>query len=165
MITTLSLDQFTRPLWGEYDAWVMAQLEPLAYDPCYKPKWYVAPDSAGNNLFSDTPGVPPVGENGSDVQYGLQITPGGIIVGNLLYSTEPVNFLFKMRDMSLGYDLWDDPIPAYFISNAKGDLPNLWVTRHPVVGTGLFNCEFWNQSAEAQIIQVVFCVLEVCDPQ
>ena len=101
MITTLSLDQFTRPLWGEHHAWVMAHWSP----------WLTIRATSRNGtwlpirrkqLVQRYAGLPPVGENGSYVQYGLQITPGSIIVGNLLYSTEPVNFLFKMRDVTWG---------------------------------------------------------------
>jgi hypothetical protein len=165
VVNTLKLDPFTRAVWGEYDAFVIAQLEALGYDPCYKPRLYVTPDSESNNLFLDTPGVPASGY----VEYGLQITPGSIIIGNYLPTTQPINFLWRLTDISMKHKLWDDPVPAYFHSNAKGDFPNLWNSPYPVTGTGLFNCEFWNQAIAAgvpapQIIQVVLCVLEPCDP-
>ena len=181
MVNTLKLDPFTRSVWGEYDAWVIAQLDALMYDPCYRPRLYVTPDSTSNNLFSATPGVPASGY----VEYGLQITPGSIIVGNFLggdpatWQTEgsgpvvtynPFNFLWRMTDVSMSLKLWDDPLPAWFFANAKGDFPNLWDSPYPVTGDGLFNCEFWNQAVDdtgafvPAIIQVILCVLEPCDP-
>jgi len=182
VVNTLKLDPFTRAMWGEYDAVVISQLEALAYDPCYRPKLYVTPDANSNNLLSATPGVPANGY----VEYGLQITPGSIIVGNFLYgnpwswltqgegpvvSYNPYNFLWRMTDVSFGgYRIWDDPLPAWFFANAKGDFPNLWDSPYPVTGDGLFNCEFWNQAVNSsgafipQIIQVILCVLEPCDP-
>ena len=169
LVNSLKLDPFTCSMWGEYDAYVIAQMEALAHDPCYRPYLYVTPDSSSNNLFGPgefTPGVPA----GGYVSYGLEITPGAIIIGNYLPSTNPVNFLWRMTDQSLNHRLWDDPVPAWFFSNAKGDFPNLWDSPYPVVGRGLFNCEFWNQLTNSdgnqipQIIQVVLCVLEPCKP-
>lgn len=172
MVTLLSLDPFTRDLWGEFDAYVRAQLSAFAYDPCFRPKLYVAPDLQSNNLVNRPApndlivGVPGINGPGSNyVEYGLTITPGAIIVGTYLFSTNPENFLFQMTDVSLDHQIFDQPVPAWFISNAKGDFPNLWDTPHPVVGNGLFRMEFWNQTPNPQVIQVVFAVLEPCDPR
>jgi hypothetical protein len=165
MVTTLSLDPFTRDLWGEFDAYARAQLSALAYDPCFKPKFYTAPDLKSNNLGGTTPGVPGVGSQASYVEYGLSITPGGLIVGSFLFSTAPTSFLVQIEDVSLDHKLYDQPVPAIFLANAKGDFPNLWSTPHPVVGSGLFRCEFWNQLTTPQLIFLVLAVLEPCDPQ
>lgn len=180
MINTLKLDPFTRSVWGEYDAVAIAQIEPLMHDPCYRPRLYVTPDSTSNNLFSSPPGVAASGY----VEYGLQVQPGSIIVGNFLYSAawqwftdgdgpvvtfNPFQFLWRMTDVSFSHKLWDDPVPAWFFANAKSDFMNFWQP-YPVTGNGLFNCEFWNQATDdtntpiAQIIQVILCVVEPCDP-
>jgi hypothetical protein len=166
MVNTLKLDPFTRSMWGEYDAYVIGLLEALMYDPCYRPKLYVTPDSTSNNLFASTPGVPA----GGQVEYGLSITPGSLIIGNYLPSTNPVNFVWRITDVSLDHRFWDDPLPSWFHSNAKGEFPNLWPRPYPVVGSGLFQCEFWNQTVNSDgvaipaVIQVVLCVLEPCEP-
>jgi len=165
MVNTLSLDPFTRDLWGEFDAYARAQLSALAYDPCYKPKFYPAPDLQSNNLGAATPGVPAANTPGAYVEYGLGITPGALIVGTFLFSTAPVSFLVQFTDLSLDHQIFDQPVPAWFLANAKGDFPNLWDTPYPVVGSGRFRFECWNQLDSPQIIQVVFAVLEPCDPQ
>lgn len=183
MINSLKLDPFTRSVWGEYDAVVIGQIETLLQDPCYRPKLYVTPDSTANNLFSEVPGVPAQGY----VSYGLHITPGSIIVGNFLggvpwswpiagsgpvVTYNPWAFNWRMTDIGgkEAFPIWDDPLPAWFFANAKADFPNLWDSPYPVTGDGLFNCEFWNQATTSdgtftsQIIQVILCVLEPCDP-
>ena len=43
-LSPLYLQQFTRELWSEYDAYIMAQLEPAIRDGCYEPKVYKSPD-------------------------------------------------------------------------------------------------------------------------
>lgn len=173
MVNTLSLDPFTRDLYGEFDAYARAQLAPLAYDPCLKPKFYVAPDLQSNNLVPQSSptqnlrGVPA----GGYVEYGLSITPGALIVGSYLFSTAPRSFLVQMTDTSLNHKLFDQPVPAWFLANAKCDFPNLWNTAHPVVGSGLFRMEFWNQALSSggapipAVIQLVLAVLEPCEPQ
>ncbi len=186
MINTLKLDPFTRAVWGEFDALAIAQIEPMLHDPCYTPRLYVTPDSTSNNLFAATPGIAASGY----AEYGLQITPGSVIVGNFLggpswsypilttdgvtVTYNPYSFLWRMTALDgpngKPYAIWDDPVPAWFFANAKGDFPNLWDSPYPVVGNGLFNCEFWNTATNSsgvyipQIIQVILCVLEPCDP-
>jgi hypothetical protein len=173
LVTTLSLDPFTRDLWGEYDAYARAQLAPMAYDPCFKPKFYVAPDLQSNNLVpqeSPTQGLRGVPAGGY-VEYGLTITPGALIVGSILFSTAPRSFLFQMTDVSLSHKLYDQPVPAWFLANAKCDFPNLWNTPYPVVGSGLFRMEFWNQAVNGEgafvpaVIQLVLIAMEPCEPQ
>ncbi len=165
MVNTLKLDPFTRALWNEYDAYTIAQLESLAYDPCFRPKLYVAPDLQSNNLGASTPGVPGTAGPGSNyVEYGLEITPGSLIVGSILYSTAPTSFMVQLTDVSLNHSIFDQPVPAWFLANAKGDFPNLWDTPMPVVGSGLYRCEFWNQLTTPQLIFLVLLTLEPCDP-
>lgn len=72
--------------------------------------------------------------------------------------------MVQLTDVSLDHEIFDQPVPAWFLANAKGDFPNIWDTPHPVVGSGLLRCEFWNQSADSQIIQLVLVVLDPCDP-
>jgi hypothetical protein len=165
MISSLKLDPFTRALWNEYDAYAIAQIEALTNDPCYRPKFYTAPDLLANNLGGYTPGVPAANQAGAYVEYGLQITPGSLIVGSSLFSTAPTSFLVQLTDVSLDHTIFDQPVPAIFLANAKGDMPNIWTTPHPVCGSGLFRCEFWNQLDTPQLIFLVLCVLEPCDPQ
>jgi hypothetical protein len=165
MITSLKLDQFTRELWNEYDAYCIAQLEALLNDPCLKPRFYTAPDLAANLLGNTPPGVPGTLAGNNYVEYGLSITPGSLIIGTYLFSTSPTSFLAQLTDVSLDHKIFDQPVPALFLGNAKGDFPNLWDTPHPVVGSGLIRCEFWNQSPDPQIIMLVLAVLEPCDPQ
>ena len=173
-VSPLSLDCLTRDTYGAFDASIIAQLAPLAENDCYQPKFYRAPELSNEVIPS----------NGY-ASYGLKITPGSISVGNFLggdpfsWPTEgsgpvitynPWNFLWRMTDVSMNLHLWDDPIPAWFFANAKGDFPNLWPAPYPVTGDGLFNCEFWNQAVNSagafipQIIQVILLVLEPCDP-
>jgi hypothetical protein len=178
MINTLKLDPFTRANWGEYDAYAISQHEPLMYDPCFRPRLYVAPDLTANQLQNTPPGVSPVNSEGAYVEYGLSITPGSLIVASRIFSlpstvpspgfvqaTVPMSFLVQMTDLSLNHKLFDKPIPALLLSNAKGDQWNIWDTPHPVVGSGLFRMEFWNQDYLPQIMQLILAVLEPCDPQ
>lgn len=170
----LKLDQFTREVWSEYDAYAIAQIAPLLNDPCNRPKFYVCPDLQSNNLSGSTQpsltqpsfsvgGTPGIAAGGY-IEYGLSITPGSVIIGSMLFSTAPSSFMVQLTDVSLDHEIFDQPVPAWFLANAKGDFPNIWDTPHPVVGSGLLRCEFWNQSADSQIIQLVLVVLDPCDP-
>ncbi len=49
-ISPLSLNQLTRDYYGQYDAAAIAQYAPLANDPCYQPKLYVAPDFQNQSM-------------------------------------------------------------------------------------------------------------------
>lgn len=163
MVSTLKLDPFTRALWGEYDALTIAQIEALANDPCFPPKFYTAPDLQSNLLGNETPGVPAANTPGSYIEYGLEIEPGSLIVGSFLFSTAPQSFLVQITDVSLNHKLFDQPVPALLLGNAKWNFPNLWATPHPVVGSGLFRMEFWNQLNSPQIIFLVLAVLDPCE--
>lgn len=154
MINSLSLNPFYRETWGYYDPPAIAQLGPLAYDDCYQPKWYKAPD--------DDQEILPIG---GYLKYGLEITPGSLIWG---ISHPPANglnapgFVFKVTDMSLGIILFDNNTPDLFVSN-NGPTAFPWLLNapYPVVGTGLFNVEFWNNSGAPLRCNMIFDVCEV----
>lgn len=145
---------FYRETWGYFDPVAMAQLSPLANDDCYQPKFYKAPDD--DQEFIAT---------GKYLKYGLEITPGSIIWGAFHVAANGAaapGFVFKMTDMSLGIELWDKPTPDLFFSNAgPGFFPWLLNAPYPVVGTGLFNCEFWNNSGGPLRCNMIFGVCEV----
>lgn len=169
MLNSLSLYPFWRDTWGSFDPLAQAQLQPLAYDDCYQPKWYKAPDDADEILKA-----------GAYLEFGLEITPGSIIthichppaIGNF---NNP-GFAFKITDMSMGIEVWDVPTPDMFVSNGgniPGDLwgasadfipgpfPWLFSGPYPVVGSGLFKVEFWNNSGAALRCNLIFGVQEV----
>jgi hypothetical protein len=154
MLNTLNVWPFYRETWGSFDPMALAQLASLAYDPCYQPKLYKAPDD-------DQEIIP----NGGYLKYGLEITPGSLIWG--IYHVPPAGFsepgfVYKVTDMSLGIELWDTPTPDLFVSNNQASpFPWLFSSPYPVVGNGLFNVEFWNNSGGALRCNLVFGVAEV----
>jgi hypothetical protein len=163
-ISPLSLNSLTRDYYGQYDAAAIAQYAPLANDPCYQPKFYVAPDLQSQSMAAN-----------QYVTYGLQITPGSLIYGfylpALVSTSEAPQYLVQITDASLQHDWWDEPIPSFFLGNYKptflsnvksqfASFPNLLSTPYPVTGSGLFLVKFWNGTT-AQRIQLVFGVLEV----
>jgi hypothetical protein len=171
-ISPLSLDQFTRDLWGEYDAAAISQLAPLAAEACYQPKFYKSPATA-NEI------VPGFGY----ISHGLEITPGSIIYGfylpGVVSTSAPPQWNVQITDSSLNHKFWDDPIPSFLIGSFKpcylsalafpaggqiGSFPNLLNAPHPVVGNGLFLVELWETSGSQQRIELVIGVLEVVDP-
>jgi hypothetical protein len=162
-ISPLSLNQITRDYFSQYDAAAIAQYAPLANDPCYQPKFYVAPDTNSQVM-----------QPGQYVPYGMQITPGSLIYGFYLpaqfATSEPAQYLVQITDASLQHDWYDEPIPSFFLGNYKptclsnvkaqlSSFPNLLCAPYPVVGSGLFLVKFWNGPV-AQRIQLVFGVLE-----
>lgn len=164
MISPLSLDQLTRDVWGSYDAAAIAQIAMLAGDDCYAPKFYKAPDLASEVLAAD-----------DYLAYGLKITPGSLIVGVYLPADPatlmPPQFNLQVTDTALDRKFWDYAIPSFFVGNYKataldvllariGTFPNLLNCPYPVVGDGLFLCEFWESTHAAQRIELVFGVLE-----
>ncbi len=176
-LSPLQLDQLCRDLWGEYDAAAIAQLAPLAYESCYLPKFVKAPDSLAE-LVPAFPGF---------AEATLEIKPGSIIYGFYLPSTinpaaSPIvqdpSWNVQITDVSqdskgnsLNHKWWDEPIPAAFLSNLKicslsyfanqvGSFPHLLPGPYPVVGSGMFQFEFWNKSAAQQRIELVLGVLE-----
>lgn len=167
-ISPLSLDALTRDYWGHYDAYAIAQLAPLAYEPCYQPKLYKAPAEAQELIAGK-----------GYAAYGLAITPGSLIYGFYLpaqlSSSAPPQWNVQIKDESLDRKFWDDPIPSVLIGNFKptylgqlgfptagyvGSFPNLLCAPYPVVGKGIFFVELWNPTASQQRVELVIGVLE-----
>ncbi len=170
-LSPLSLNQLTRDLWGQFDASAIAQLAPLADDPCYSIKFYKAPADNDEDMAAN-----------AYVPYGLKMSPGSMIFGfylpcdptpgNLTASVPP-QFNVQITDTSFEHKWFDDPVASVFLANFKptfqaavedqaGSFPNLLCAPYPVVGNGLFMVEIWETSGEAQRIELVFGVLEVC---
>jgi len=168
-ISPLQLDTLTRDYYESYDALAIAQLAPLAYENCYKPKFYKAP-STNQEVFN------PYDEK----TFGLRITPGSLIYGfylpGLLSTSLPAKFNVQIHDVSLDRDFWDDPVPSVFLANLKptyisliaypsggtiGAFPSLLNSPYPVVGSGAFRVKIWETSGAQQRIELVFGVLEV----
>jgi hypothetical protein len=167
-ISPLSIDALTRDYWGHYDASAIAQLAPLAYEPCFQPKWYKAPAAAQEVMAAN-----------SYATYGLSITPGSIIFGwylpALLSTSLPPQWNVQITDQSLNRTFWDDPIPSVFLSNLNptylsalafptagkaGSFPSLLNRPYPVVGSGVFYVELWETSGAKQRVELVIGVLE-----
>jgi hypothetical protein len=184
----LSLNQFTRDYWGQFDPAVIAQLAQLANDPCYTVKLYKAP-ADNQEVFA------PFGY----ITYGMQITPGSLIYGFYLPAvvhtgaptqSAPGNFTVQIRDVSLEHDFFDEPVASIFLANFKptyqtqvpgasafsfvylnmGSFPNLWCAAHPVTGSGQFDIQIQNTLTDpdtgvglSQRIELVLGVLEVCE--
>ncbi len=170
-VSPLSLNQLTRDYWGQFDASIIAQLAPLANDLCYQVKFYKAPADNQEQLAAY-----------GYVTYGMRITPGSIIFGfylpcvesDSLAGTLPGQFTVQVTDVSLSHKWFDDPVASLFLANFKpvyqsdvtanmGSFPNLLCAPYPVVGSGQFDVEIQETSGEAQRIQLVFGVLEVCN--
>jgi hypothetical protein len=164
VINPFSLYPFYRETWGYYDPPAIAQLAPLAYDDCYDPKYYKAPD--------DDQEVMVLGVNGNYLEYGLEITPGSIITH--IYHRPATGgfdvpgFVFSMTDMSQKDPRTGNPIklfdqtPDIFVSNnGPGFFPWLLNKPYPVVGSGLFKIQFWNNSGGDLRVNMVFGVQEV----
>lgn len=165
VISPLSLDQYARSLWGQYDPDAIAQLAPLAGDDCYAPKFYKAPDLASEVLAAD-----------GYLAFGLKITPGSLIYGIYLpalpATNHPLLFNCQITDQTLQHKFWDEPVPSIFLANYQttamslfleeiGSSPFLFNCPHPVVGDGLFLIELWDTSGTQQRIELVLGVLEV----
>lgn len=165
-ISPLSLECFTRDVSNAFDPSIIAQLAPLAHNPCYQPKVYRAPALSNEVIVA----------NGY-ASYGLKITPGSIIYGFFVpvdpNSLVPDAFNVQVHDQSLKMKWFDEPVPSIFLGNARFTQQQiLWTTNYfgvspcfldapyPVVGTGLFLVELWETSGTARRIELVFGVLE-----
>ena len=164
-LSPLALDPLIRETWGQYDPLVIAQLEPLAFDECYQPKLYKAPETGMEVLPA-----------GGYLEFGLTITPGSLIYGFYLpvdpNSGLAGDFTVQIEDLSLGHKFFDEPVPAVFLSNSKPELldplaavqscaVNLLPAVYPVTGSGLFRVQLQNTDADPQRIELIFGVLEV----
>jgi len=156
MINSLSLYPAWRDTWGSFDPIALAQLAPLAYDDCYQPKYYKAPDDDQEILAA-----------GGYLKYGLKITPGSLITH--IFHTPATGgfdvpgFVWKITDMVLGIEIFSEPVPDIFVCNntQPGPFPWLMNAPYPVVGTGLFNVEFWNYTDESLRVNMILGVQEV----
>ena len=171
-ISPLSLNPLTRDLWGSFDASAIAQLAPLASDPCYSIKFYKAP--ADNQELLPANGY---------AAYGLKITPGSLIFGFYLpciFNTRtpsasvPLAFTVQITDVDLEHKLFSEPKSSLFLSTCKptylttagvprGGFPNLLTAPYAVVGRGAFKVDIQDTSGTQQRIELVIGVLEVCD--
>lgn len=153
MIPALSpfhLNQYTREVWSEYDAYVMAGLEPALLSGCYDPKIYKAPDITQEEI-----------PDGGYVQYGLKITPGALVLGfNFPSNFEGTEIQVQITDMGLDHKWYSDPVPWYFLSNGKADMPSLLNSPYPIVEPGLLIIEFWNVSGDTFRTQLQLIALE-----
>ena len=162
MITDLQQDAWTRDWWSDFDAAAIAQLTPLWMANCYKPKFYKAPDSDQELM-----------NNGTYAEFGFTITPGSLLCGfyasyvNNQAQSEYTNYLLQIRDLSLGHDLFSQPVPGVMVQNQQktATYPNLLPSPYPIVGDGNFLIQIWNEitnngSQETTRIQVIFAVAE-----
>ena len=171
-ICPLSADTLTRDLWGQYDAYAIAQLAPLVREKCFQPKLYKAPAQAQEL-------IPAHGY----AAYGLGITPGSIMYGfyvnTVLQTLQPQQWNLQIKDESLDRKFWDHPIPSIFVANYKptflgqmklpggsrfagyaASTPNLLCRPYPVVGKGTFYVQLWNPTTTQQRVELVIGVLE-----
>jgi len=169
-ISPLSLDQMTRDLWGQFDPLAIARLSPTAQERCYKHKFYKTPLTSQEVL-------PAFGF----VTQTLQITPGSLIYGIYLpalansFQAPFWNIQITDKSSTEDYDLFDQPIPAFFLANMKftylsalpfpsagqfGSAPNLFADPYAVTGNGLFMIQIWETSGVQQRIECVLGVLE-----
>ena len=171
-ISPLSLNQLTRDYWGQFDPAIIAQLAPLAHDPCYSLKLYKAP---GDNQE--------VIDGYEFVTYGMRFSPGSIIYGiyqpmvlDLEDPTQsaPAQFTVQIYDVSLDHFWFDDPVSSLMLANLKptyqdaatvntGSFPYLLCAPYPVTGSGQIDVQIQSTSADAQRIQLIFGVFEVCN--
>ena len=161
MINSLQLWPMYRDTWGYFDAAIAPLLAPLDHNQCYRPKYYNAPSIDLQNM------VP-----GAYLRYTLTITPGSLIWG-FQCALENPTFSVQITDVGTTHKFWDTPITNVFLSNPNtnhssggvGGYPNLLPCPFPVVGNGLFSCEFWANPANTytERCYLIFCVAEVSE--
>lgn len=162
MITPFSLHPTFRDYWGNFNAYAVDQLAPAIYEPCYRPKFYKAPDDNRELIPAY-----------SDLEASLEITPGSMIIGfyhNLTTGVggtsglgAGVGYLVQVKDESLCHYLQRQPVPDYFLGNYDAGFPNLLCAPYPVTGNGRFSIHFWNPTSATLRCELVFGVLEVCE--
>jgi hypothetical protein len=149
MVTPLQIDSYTRDLWGEFDPLAIAELSPVAYDSCYRPKIIVGLDSEAQS-------VPAQGYS----QAVMKMEPGSLIVGFLFgnnYSDHDsgAQFNIQITDMELNHEFFSEPVSQSFLANQQGlatagvdnvNYPNLLSSPYPVTGKGRFLFQIWNQT-------------------
>lgn len=153
-LSPLYLQQYTREIWSEYDASVMAQIEPAIRSGCYEPKIYKSPDITQEVLAAN-----------GNVDHGLSVTPGALFLGFIFPVTSPTTSDFtqvviQIEDSALDRKLFSQPIPWYMLSNAKLGMPNFLCAPYPIVQPGRLLVEFWNVSGEELRTQIQYVMLE-----
>ena len=151
MLGQLWLDPLIRPIWGSYNPLVLAQLDVLAHEDCYKPKFYRIPDPQNEVIPA-----------GGYVEFGLEVTVGSLLFGFLIPPNPvtglPPQFTFQLEDLSTGHKFIDEPAPAVLLSNYHPcvldtravDMSCFWNlldSVYPVVGSGLFRAQIQNTTA------------------
>lgn len=149
-LSPFHLNQYTREVWSEYDAYVLAQLEPAFNSGCYRPKIYKAPDITQEEI-----------PDGDYVQAGLKIQPGSLILGfNFPSDFNDTQIQVQITDVGLDHKWYSEPVPWYLLSNGRTDMPSLLNAPYPVVPSGLFLVEFWNVSGEEFRTQLQLIVMD-----
>lgn len=137
MINTLQLWNLYRDTWGYYDAAVNPMFAGLDHNPCYRVREHEIPQL-------DVQVMNP----GDYQQHILEVVPGSLILGFKSNDTTPI-FSLQITDTSMKgangqlHKFWDTPVSNIFVANDFGGYPSLLCSPHPVIGNGLFNCEFW----------------------
>lgn len=168
-IGPLSLGQMTRDQWGLFDPLVIAKLGSLAQMPCYQHKFYKSPLTPQEVL----PGF-------GFVTQTLRITPGSLIYGVYLPSfannvAPPWNIQITDKSGTEDYNLFDQPIPSFFLANMRityqsnlqfsgnafGSDVCFFPDPYPSTGNGLFLVQLWETSGSTQRIECVLGVLEL----
>jgi hypothetical protein len=170
MVTPLQIDSYTRDLWGEFDPLAIAELSPVAYDSCYRPKIIVGLDSEAQTVPGD-----------GYSQAVIKIVPGSLIVGFLFgnnylnsgdeesSSASSGEFNIQITDLELNHQFFSEPVSQGFLANVQGvatqftdnvNYPNLLSSPYPVTGKGRFLFEVWNQQDAAQVIIPLLITLE-----
>jgi hypothetical protein len=166
----------TRDTWGIYDPLIIAKLGPAAIESCYQHKFYKSPLTPQEVL-------PPFGY----ISQTLRITPGSLLYGLYLpslFSSSPAfmgppwNIQVTDKSGSEDYNLFDKPIPAYFLSNARvtyqtnlpfpvpgqyGSAPNFLAEPYAITGNGLILVQLWETSGQTQRVEAVLGVLELVE--
>jgi hypothetical protein len=154
MINSLSLFPSFLDFWGYYDAEILPVLAPLDHNHCYKPRIYNAPPVDLGVLAQ-----------GAYLQYSLKITPGSLIWGfyqGNLSGSDPA-YAVQITDIATGHKLWQSPVSNRFVSNGLNlNFPSLLCSPYPVVGSGLFEVEFWadvtNTGSGAGLVRVYLII-------
>jgi hypothetical protein len=144
MVTPLQIDSYTRDLWGEFDPLAIAELSPVAYDSCYRPKIIVGLDSEAQSVPA----------NGY-AEAVIKLLPGSLVVGFLFGNESGYQFNIQITDLELDHEFFSEPVSQSFLANQQGmatlgvdnvNYPNLLSSPYPVTGKGRFLFQIWNQT-------------------
>jgi len=166
MLGPLWLDPLIRATWGQYNPLVLAQLDSLVEEDCYKPKIYRVPDPQNEVIAA-----------GDYREFGLQATAGDLFYGFLIKPDPltgiPFSFTLQLEDLSTGHLFFDEPVPSVLLSNyhpvvLDSAMPqmscfwNLLNAVYPVTGSGGFRALIQStEPTETRRIEVLIGALEV----